>query len=241
MAQQRGSHVADKVVAAAGIWPLVAALIGTLCLLPVSVASEVEAKPEWLGSRAGVSDEILPPWTPLEVAADEVAAWGRTYRFGGLPFPNSVVSRETELLASPIVLTGRADGKELVWTGPGPETLESKPHVVRLTTRADSETVRCEGTVTVECDGMVRCDFRLVPKGDRLSVDKLTLKIPIRPQYARYLHFWPGRWGSCFNSTALPEEGYRGAFKPFVWLGDEWRGLAWFSESDRNFFNKEPD
>jgi len=199
------------------------------------------AEPEWLGSRAGVSDEVLPPWTPVEVSDSKVGVWGRTYVFGHLPFPASVVTRDTEVLASPIVLTGEADGNKVTWSGPGPQTAKASPHLAQLSARADCPGLRCEGTVSVEYDGMVRSDFKLLPTRQGVSVDKLALEIPIRPQYAKYLHFWPGRWGSCFNSAALPEDGYRGAFKPFVWLGDEWRGLAWFSESDRNFFNAASD
>ena len=208
---------------------------------PASEASKPAATPEWLGSRAGISDEVLPPWTPVEVSGGKVSVWGRTYGLRDLPLPASVVTRDTEVLASPIVLTGEADGKKLVWTGLGLETAEAKPAIAQLAAGADSQSLRCEGTVSVEYDGMMRCDFKLVPKRGEVSLDKLVLEIPIRPQYAKYLHFWPGRWGSCFNSTALPEGGYQGAFKPFVWLGDEWRGLAWFSESDRNFFPAQSD
>ncbi|HUT88629.1 MAG TPA: glycoside hydrolase domain-containing protein, partial [Thermoguttaceae bacterium] len=208
---------------------------------PASEASKQAAAPDWLGSRAGISDEVLPPWTPVEVSGTEVSVWGRTYGLRDLPLPASVVTRDTEILASPIVLTGESGGKKLVWTGLGLETAEAKPAIARLAARADSESLRCEGTVSVEYDGMMRCDFKLVPKQGGVSLDKLVLEIPLRPEYAKYLHFWPGRWGSCFNSTALPEDGYQGAFKPFVWLGDEWRGLAWFSESDRNFFPARSD
>ena len=249
MGQEHISHVPSRLATALGVWPLVAVVIG-LCSPSFSVASEPgaagdapqqSARPEWLGSQAGVSEELLPPWTPVEVAGSTIAVWGRTYGLGDLPLPASVVTRESEILASPIVLVGEAEGKKLVWTGPGPKTVEAGPHLARLAAQADSASLRCEGTVSVEYDGMVRCDLKLLPKENEVLLDRLVLEIPIRPQYAKYLHFWPGRWGSCFNSTALPDDGYRGAFTPFLWLGDEWRGLAWFSESDRNFFNAESD
>ena len=67
------------------------------------------------------------------------------------------------------------------------------------------------------------------------------MEIPLAAQHALFLHTWPGRWGSAGNSAALPKDGYRGPFKPFVWLGDHQRGFCWFAESDRNFFNPKPD
>ncbi len=207
----------------------------------IDAKTQTPAEPDWLGSKAGVGEEVLPPWTPVEVSGSKVAVWGRAYQYAGLPFPVSVTARETEILASPITLTGKADGKKLAWTAPRCEIIEAKPNVARLATHADSEALRCEGTVSIEYDGMIRSDFKLVPRRGKVTLDNLMLEVPVKPSYAKYLHHWPGRWGSCFNSAALPEEGYQGAFKPFVWLGDEWRGLAWFCQSDRGFFNAESD
>jgi len=46
--------------------------------------------------------------------------------------------------------------------------------------------------------------------------------------------------GSVANSGFLPADGWAYAFKPFVWLGDEDRGLAWFCESDENWSPADP-
>lgn len=193
-----------------------------------------------MGSTAGISDEVLPPWTPVVVSGSTVNVWGRAYRFEGLPFPASIKTRDSEILAAPITLAAVVDGKPLTWTGPTCRTVEARPNVVRLSTTAESVALRCEGAVAIEYDGMIRADVRLVPKG-KLSLEKLILEVPLHAAHAKYLHFWPGRWGSVFNSDALAQEGFRGPFKPFYWLGDEWRGLAWFSESDRGFFNTAGD
>ncbi len=207
----------------------------------IDAKTQTPAEPDWLGSKAGKSEEVLPPWTPVEVSGTEVSVWGPSYGFRDLPLPASVLTRETQILASPIVLAGEADGKKLAWAGLRVRTSRAEPHRAQLIAHAGSHSFRCDGRITTEYDGMVRCDLRLIPERPQVSVGRLVLEIPIRSQYAKYLHFWPGRWGSCFNSAALPEEGYQGPFKPFVWLGDEWRGLAWFSESDRGFFNAESD
>ena len=195
------------------------------------------AAPWWLGSPAGVSREVLPPWTPVEAAGAAVKVWGRTYQFGTLPLPSDVVARNAKVLASPITLRGTADGKELTWAGPGCRLIESRPDAARLAGAAESGNLLCEGTATIEYDGMVRCDLRIGPKTGKVTLQRLALEMPLDASHAAYLHFWPGLWGSIFNSGALPKQGYRGEFRPFFWLGDEWRGLAWFCESERNFFN----
>ena len=211
-------------------------LLGASALRAESPDAE-PAAPWWLGSKAGITREVLPPWTPVEAAGATVKVWGRTYEFGTLPLPCSVVTKDAEVLAAPIVLRGIADGKELTWTGPGCRTVEAQPDAVRLAGEASSGNLRCEGTVTIEYDGMIRCDLRLLPKTGKVTIQRLTLEMPLLAQHARYLHFWPGRWGSAFNSAALPEDGYRGKFRPFFWLGDERRGLSWFCETDQYFFN----
>ena len=194
-----------------------------------------EDRPSWLGSKAGLGDEVLSPWTPVRASGCTVAVWGRSYTFGTLLLPASVTAREKELLASPIALTGVAGGREITWTADTIRTDQCTLTVCVLAVRSDSEHLKCEGKTRIEYDGMVRADLRLLPKTDKVIVERLDLEIPLRREHARYLHIWPGQWGSSGNSGALPAAGYRGPLKPFVWLGDEWRGLAWFAESDRGF------
>ena len=221
-------------------------ILSSLCVALVLIAASLAraeppaakpAAPWWLGSPAGVSREVLPPWTPVEAAGAAVKVWGRTYQFGTLPLPSDVVARNAKVLASPITLRGTADGKELTWAGPGCRLIESRTDAARLAGAAESGNLLCEGTATIEYDGMIRCDLRIGPKTGKATLQRLALEMPLDASHAAYLHFWPGLWGSIFNSGALPKEGYRGEFRPFFWLGDEWRGLAWFCESERNFFN----
>jgi hypothetical protein len=86
-------------------------------------AADPPARQPWEGNRIGISDEVLPPWTPIVVAGDKVGVWGRSYRFGLLPMPVSVTARDAEVLAAPITLVGQADGKALVWSGGAPRVV----------------------------------------------------------------------------------------------------------------------
>lgn len=200
---------------------------------PAPAVAEPPA-PAWLGSRAGLSDEVLAPWTPLVSSGLRVSPWGRTYGFGPLPFPASIVALDSEVLAAPVTLEGVANGRRLAWTGRPARAIEVAPQRVRFAASAKARNAHlaCEGTVTVEYDGMVRADFSIVPSG-RVDVERLVLEVPVRREHARYLYCWPGRCGTVLNGGALPPGGYRGPFQPFVWLGDDRRGIAWFAESDR--------
>lgn len=61
-----------------------------------TAATSAAAKdcPRWLGSKAGLGDELLSPWTPVRVSGGTVTVWGRNYTFGTLPLPASVTARE---------------------------------------------------------------------------------------------------------------------------------------------------
>jgi hypothetical protein len=204
-------------------------------LYKTALALEKPARPAWLGSKAGISDEVLAPWTPLRVSGNKVMPWGRTYGFSALPFPSSAITAGEEVLAGPITLVGTVGGQKIRWEGQDARVTQAKPGVVTLQSQARATGLSCTGTVSLEYDGMMRSDFRLAPQGET-TVEALTLEVPMKARFARYLYHWPGRWGSAYNAGALPPEGFHGPFKPFFWLGDEKRGLCWFSESDRNFF-----
>ncbi len=57
---------------------------------------------------------------------------------------------------------------------------------------------------------------------------------------ARYLYHFPGSWGEARNAGALPEGDLRLGFRPYIWLGDEERGISWFAESDAGFHVGDP-
>ena len=216
-------------------------IIFTMMAGIMSLGEELQVKPPWLGSSAGQSDELLPPWTPVVVDDHAVHVWGRVYRFSDLPFPCQIISASQEMLAGPISLCGASAGQSLHWKGTQMSILENSPMRARLHIQATADTLECNATVHIEYDGMLRCDFQLHPTRPKVALEKLDLEIPFRPERAKYLHFWPGRWGSVFNSQAIPPDGYQISFKPFFWIGDEERGLAWFAESDRNFWNVDPN
>jgi len=203
---------------------------------------EQPPKPAWLGSKAGITEAVLPPWTPLTVGKEKgvtVSPWGRRYEFAQGLFPSSVISMGKEILAAPIRLVCRCDDKELAWESRTPRVLSASGAKVRLTGVTTSGDLELAGTVTIEFDGMMRLDLELKPRR-AMHLGELTVEVPLRGDCATLFHYWPGRWGSAYNSGALPAEGLQLPFKPFIWLGNEERGFAWFSESDRNWANVDP-
>ena len=199
-----------------------------------SEAFERPPHPPWLGSKAGLSDKVMWPWTPLKVRDKTVSCWGRTYGFGATPFPSEVVTGGEQVLAGPVELRAVVGGKAVRWAGDARSWVKRSDAVAVRRAAAQGGGLSLKGTATVEYDGMVRMDFELSADGPT-ALDSLSFVVPLKAEHAKLYHFWPGRWGSGYNSGGLPEKGLDLPFKPFVWLGDEERGLGWFSESDQGW------
>ena len=195
----------------------------------------------WFGNRVGFTDRVPAPWTPLVVEGSAVKPWGRVYRFERSLLPTEVVTREASVLAAPIAIRGRIAGKPIVWNGESHQFAASTPTAVSLTGSSTADGLVLTGKTTIEYDGMIRVDLSVAAQGEQVTVEELLLEMPIRLEHARYLYHFPGQWGSVANSGFLPAEGWAHGFKPFVWLGDEDRGLAWFCESDENWAPADPN
>ena len=201
-------------------------------------------EPGWLGSRAGVTDEVLAPWTPLEVEDQTVRCLGRAYEFTRSLFPARIETAGKSVLSSPIGLGGRVNGMPLC-CGPcaAAVTSASEAQVV-LEASAEANGSRLATRTLVEYDGMIRVDLSVHPKAEA-TIEELVLRVPLRREYATLYHFWPrgaGKTGRLNpvtrNSGALPPEGLQLPFKPYVWLGDEEGGVGWFAESDEGWRNE---
>ena len=201
-------------------------------------AFDLPARPPWLGSTAGISDKVMWPWTPVKALAMYAECWGRVYRFGATPFPTEVVTAGKDVLAGPVELRAVVGGKAVRWVGDHGHWVERSPALAVRRSAASGGGLRLEGTSLLEYDGMLRMDFDVVPDG-AVEVDSLSFVVPLAAEHATLYHFWPGRWGSGYNSGGVPAKGMDLPFKPFVWLGDEERGLGWFSESDQGWSPKE--
>lgn len=208
------------------------------CLVAEECTFTKPPAPAWLGSKAGISQQVLAPWTPLQVehsgSGITVKPWGRAYRFVSLPFPEQIQTRDASVLAGPMKLRLIADGKPVLLRGQlKPST--SRGDQVVLRGEAAGRLISCTSTVTIDFDGNAKVDLRL--RGERnVTIDSLTLEMPVKAANARYLYHFPGSWGASRNARAMPSEGFTSAFVPYVWVGDEDRGLALYTESDENWF-----
>ena len=166
--------------------------------------------------------------------------WGRRYVLGSGPLFDSVQSAGRELLAAPISLAIVANGQAPLWQAAGADVVACESHVATLRRQFGAEGIALDVRTSIEYDGMALCEWRLWSDAPVL-IDSVVLEIPLVQEHACYLYHYPGEWGQSCNARALPPEGFSAGFTPFIWLGDEERGLGWFTESDECFRPADPD
>ena len=191
--------------------------------------------PEWLDANVGVSEDVPPPWQPLEVDRDAraVTCWGREHDLAGL-LPQQVRSQGEPLLASPMRLRAGnavAEGKTTV--------IDAKPGKVTLASTGTLGKAAVGVRTTIEFDGYTWFDVSLTPTpAEPFELDSLTLEIPMRPERATL--FYSGSY-SCTDTGLLPKDGYEGRWRHLFWVGDEDAGIQWFAESMQGWRVSEPE
>ncbi|MFP4028085.1 MAG: glycoside hydrolase domain-containing protein [Candidatus Brocadiia bacterium] len=217
----------------------------------------------WEGNRFGITNKIYPPFEPIKIKDDTLQVVMRKYTVGGLGFWQSVQARgnETdykELLAAPMRLV--ANGKPLEGEGKFSSTA---PHRAIYEGKATGPAVTVESRAISEYDGCMRVELTLRPGAGKEQLQSLSLAIPIKDEMAPLWHlctmgirgnpagrtpegkgqFWQTR-GQYGTMRPHGNRQRRGNWEPYIWLGAEERGLAWFADNDAgwvpDYKNKKP-
>ncbi|MBI2301394.1 MAG: hypothetical protein HYU66_21015, partial [Armatimonadetes bacterium] len=202
-------------------------------------------RPWWLGTKEGRTDAVPQPWTALVATGSgsgrTVKCWNREYAFRGNAFPASIKSAARELLAGPVRLRLRTDRGEETWQAGALKPTAQSPAQVVLEATGPAAGMRLSGRTTVEYDGMLRVDWALAPQAAR-ELRELVCEVPLPAEVARYWYYYPDRSGSweAHRPGSLPAAGVAIPFNPTIWLGDEDRGLQWFTEHDADWLPSDP-
>src|ERR1039457_604346 len=177
------------------------------------------------------------PYTSVKASSAQFRCLGRETKLGPLLLPQQITAVNQSLLAGPIRLVTEPD----VLAG-----VKGKGRVVSRTSdkatwkwSGESAAFRIAVRMTGECDGFCWYDLELTPK-QPVKLSLLRLEIPRLARTARYLHAANFTWTQLSQGLAEYGGKWSDKFKPYVWLGDEERGLAWCAESDRGWLLQEP-
>jgi len=207
----------------------------------------------WEGNTLGITDQVLPPFTPVKVQGKKLTVVGRQYAVNGLGLWEQARSLDRDLLAAPMALV--ADGKETL-RGKGSFTT-TKPNLAVYEGKAATTAVTVASKCTTEVDGCMKVELTLAPGTKPSELKSLWLDIPLKDQEVPLWHVstttlrinpsgsTPPGQGEVWDSRQFPDGNWYGNFKCYLWLGAEERGLCWFADNDKgwvlNVNEKNPD
>lgn len=193
-----------------------------------------QSRLRWLDSTIGLDDEVVAPYTPLEVNGDRVSCLGRAVRFeeGGLL--SSIRCGEREMLAGPMTFYVETDSGRLaqrkgpgsmvkhapgvvVWNSQGAYTGSAQENKDAVPQGEPMLGYTC-GT-RMEFDGYL--NFRITLRAERAAhVKDMGLEVPLRRDVATYL-MGMGRKG-----------GYRPAEWQWAWDPNRANNSVWVGDVD---------
>jgi len=200
----------------------------------------------WLWNDIGRTTDVPTPWTAVTIDGATAAVWGRSYELGVLGLPATVTAAGQPLLAAPVRLVGETSAGPIAWTaGKRARWTRSQPRAALRQSTAASDELNAAMDTTIEFDGNLSCLLTLTPAqpATPLVLTSLALEIPLRPEHAILMHalgpngvfagFVPAGENKVWDCFAMrPAYAKDSWSSPFIWLGDDDQGLAWYSDSD---------
>ena len=198
--------------------------------------------------------EYLKPWTPVKLTQTEkgitAEMWGRSYEFEDSLVPTQITSQGKEMLYAPVKLTPVFFDTEGEWADISTVIYSKSDEEAVFVSSAKCDNVIADTAVTVECDGFVKIDVKVMSEWQFAEAcPKLTglyLDIPVKKEYATLMHYWPNDKqsiipsGEVMNSGETREVNF--PFKPYVSLGNEEVGIGmYFGDSAENIILNDED
>ena len=170
----------------------------------------------WLGNTLGITDKVLPPWTPITAtpkpgAGLDLACWGRTYHIGGnglfaaldVQAQSGLDQATKDILAGPIRVEIVQGGQPMALTPAGLTEVKTAAHEASYRGRLAGAGWRVTTRGRMEYDGYVQHRITLAADGKQ-DADRIRLVIPLKPEEATHLHATAGDWfRSSVSSIAL--------------------------------------
>lgn len=192
----------------------------------------------WKDYNGGMDDNDVPtPWTPVEYKNGILKCWSRDHDFSKRALPEQLFQAGNPLLRGKAVLRAVIGGKRYdlsnvkltpVYTSKGKYTLKGSGNIAGC---------QIEAELDFEFDGFTLARIRIDRKN--VKIDALTLEFPLRKELSS-MKFVPflNEKGVQKDDIGFVKNDQSWQFTPGIWVGNDERGLTWFSESDEFFYLK---
>ena len=202
---------------------------------------------EGVKCKIGEDNTVPVPWTSLKYNDPfGVECWNRQYDFNNAVIINKIKNGGDDILQEKLKFAVSQGGKLLHWENTVQNYLKKNDDNGVITSESISGNIKLTCKITVEFDGMIRVDG-ILSSSKPEKIDAMTLEIPIKSEIAKYLYASRGEnlgFSYCGDwETRIGKLGdyWKSKFTPFVWIGDEDKGLTWFAENDKGWNNAKDD
>jgi len=201
-----------------------------------------------VGDAEPVIDHSVPdPWEPVELKNQKdrqvlIAKMQKTV-FGKKVFPVQLYSQEIPMLRGDIDFF--CDGQRFSHFS-GRKLLEKYLDLQVVESRGENSRFELKSRCRFEFDGLMWFEVTLTPKG-RQTVKNAKIEIPLRPEVSRLYNCFVKDYYSFRGPQAgvltrsIKRNHYKSADLPVLWMGNEDRGLYYFSQdqSGRRLKNRD--
>jgi len=206
---------------------------------------------QWMDNDVGVTDRVIPPWTPVTYDDGLVGVWNRRMKLNGLGLLEQIDNGgTTQVDRMRIVATV---GNWFVEIKPSrPRLVRQVANAVTLAGSGEGARLKLSAKTRVELDGFVLTELTIAPAGlpagatavkaPPAKVDKLTLEIVLPESEATHFCTTAGGWAAVHDETPKYWSSRQSAsglligdFVPYVWLTNSDRAFAWFADSDKGW------
>jgi hypothetical protein len=255
-----GDYSGEVTIAPAGLPPTTVAL--TLAVSARTIPASGDDEPwrhsrlRWLDSTLAFDDEIVAPYTPVEVRDNTVSVLGRAVVIGRNGLPEHIQSRFTQemtsvsdkardVLSAPVRLVFEGSGAALpAWTTSGVRFMKRAAGSVSWESDGSSGPLSVKTRAQIEFDGNLEFEVE-VRASQSTSLEDIRLEIPLAKDVAKFMMGMGvkgGRRPSSFEWKWDVQNNQDSA-----WLGDVNAGLQFTLKDDKyarplntNFYHSKP-
>lgn len=206
----------------------------------------------WEHNNLGMSQRVIPPFTPIKVAGHTLSTVLRDHTLGGSGAWDQVTSLGKPLLKAPMRWVVRSGDVAQTVTAGTMRAVSVRPDFTVTQGSFSAGQLRARVTSEWEQDGMAKVHLIIAggpdaARGKGGTVDRLSLEVPLDDTQMPYMHTCgdglrsnfagktPRGDGLFWDSSKANKTDIVGTFYPYIWLGGGERGLAWFADSDKGW------
>ena len=199
----------------------------------------------WLNNTIGISDEVIPPFTPLTVTNNTVGSLLRQHTMTNTGLWAQVNAQGQDIMAGPMRFEVKQRGKVQTVNG-NLQFIETKANRVTSVALWSAGQLRGKTTSDYDYDGCMKVTLQLSQQG-KAKIDGMELVIPLDGKLAQLMHvcadglrmnyggYVPKGDGIVWTSAQASKNNLIGTFIPYLWFGGAERGLCWFASNDRDW------